>query len=153
GRAVLRGGRGDPVGVRGAGVFHARRDGLGRGERGGGAGVRRAFPSVAVFGRLQRVRPRERRQGMSSTVAPVSEPQVKQGFPRPFKRPTTVYAIAFDMDIDALRANYGDPYNNAYQEIRRVLARHGFTWQQGSVYFGGDTVTAVTCVLAAQDLA
>jgi virulence-associated protein VapD len=64
-----------------------------------------------------------------------------------------VYALAFDMDIDALRANYGDPYNNAYQEIRRVLQRHGFTWQQGSVYFGGDTVTAVTCVLAAQDLA
>jgi hypothetical protein len=29
-----------------------------------------------------------------------------------------VYAIAFDMDIEALRANYGDPYNNAYLEIR-----------------------------------
>jgi virulence-associated protein VapD len=64
-----------------------------------------------------------------------------------------VYAIAFDMDIEALRANYGDPYNNAYLEIRRVLQRHGFTWQQGSVYFGGEAVTAVTCVLAAQDLA
>lgn len=64
-----------------------------------------------------------------------------------------MYAIAFDMDIDALRANYGDPYNNAYLEIRRVLQRHGFTWQQGSVYFGGEAVTAVTCVLAAQDLA
>jgi virulence-associated protein VapD len=64
-----------------------------------------------------------------------------------------VYAIAFDMDIDALRTHYGDPYNNAYLEIRRVLQRHGFAWQQGSVYFGGETVTAVTCVLAAQDLA
>ncbi len=64
-----------------------------------------------------------------------------------------MYAIAFDMDIEQLRANYGDPYNNAYLEIRRVLQRHGFTWQQGSVYFGGPEVTAVTCVLAAQDLA
>jgi virulence-associated protein VapD len=64
-----------------------------------------------------------------------------------------VYAIAFDMDIEQLRTNYGDPYNNAYLEIRRVLQRHGFTWQQGSVYFGGESVTAVTCVLAAIDLA
>jgi virulence-associated protein VapD len=38
-------------------------------------------------------------------------------------------------------------------EIRRVLQRHGFAWQQRSVYFGGEAVTAVTCVLAAQDLA
>ena len=64
-----------------------------------------------------------------------------------------VYAIAFDMDIDSLRKAYGDPYNNAYVEIRRVLTRHGFHWQQGSVYFGDDRINAVTCVLAAQDLA
>jgi virulence-associated protein VapD len=63
-----------------------------------------------------------------------------------------VYAIAFDMDIESLRQNYGDPYNNAYLEIRRVLERHGFTWQQGSVYFGGPSINAVTCVLAAIDL-
>lgn len=75
------------------------------------------------------------------------------GFPRNFRRLGQVYAISFDMDIDALRTHYGDPYNNTYLEIRRVLERHGFTWQQGSVYFGGDSVTAVTCVLAAQDLA
>ena len=64
-----------------------------------------------------------------------------------------MYAIAFDMDIESLRQNYGDPYNNAYLEVRRVLQRHGFTWQQGSVYFGGPEINAVTCVLAAQDLA
>ncbi len=64
-----------------------------------------------------------------------------------------VYAIAFDMDIDSLKVNYGDPYNNAYYEIRRVLQRHGFTWQQVSVYFGGAQINAVTCVLAAMDLA
>lgn len=64
-----------------------------------------------------------------------------------------MYAIAFDMDIEQLRTNYGDPYNNAYLEIRRVLERHGFRWQQGSVYFGGPETNAVTCVLAAMDLA
>ncbi len=62
-----------------------------------------------------------------------------------------MYAIAFDMDIEALRANYGDPYNNAYLEIRRVLQGFGFAWQQGSVYYGSEAVTAVTCVLAAQE--
>jgi virulence-associated protein VapD len=64
-----------------------------------------------------------------------------------------VYAVAFAMDVEALRTNYGDQYNNAYLEIRHVLQRHGFAWQQGSIYFGGEAVTAVTCVLAAQDLA
>ena len=63
-----------------------------------------------------------------------------------------VYAIAFDMDIESLRKTYGDPYNNAYAEIRAVLKRHGFVWQQGSVYFGDETINAVTCVLAAMDL-
>lgn len=64
-----------------------------------------------------------------------------------------MYAIAFDMDTELLRQNYGDPYNNAYGEIRSVLKKHGFNWQQGSVYFGAETVNAVTCVLAAIDLA
>lgn len=64
-----------------------------------------------------------------------------------------MYAIAFDMDIESLRQSYGDPYNNAYGEIRKVLQRHGFTPQQGSVYFGDETINAVSCVLAAQSLA
>jgi len=63
-----------------------------------------------------------------------------------------VYAIAFDLDIDSLRKHYGDPYNNAYAEIRSVLKRHGFVWQQGSVYFGDEQINAVACVLAAIDL-
>src|SRR5438445_8159794 len=90
---------------------------------------------------------------MSQTLAPLPESKFQYGLPPSFRRTTTVYAIAFDMDIEQLRANYGDPYNNAYLEIRKVLARHGFTWQQGSVYFGSESVTAVTCVLAAMDLA
>jgi virulence-associated protein VapD len=78
---------------------------------------------------------------------------VRQGLPPEVRKEGRVYAIAFDMDIEQLRTNYGDPYNNAYLEIRRILERHEFAWQQGSVYFGGEAVTAVTCVLAAQDLA
>ena len=63
-----------------------------------------------------------------------------------------MYAIAFDMDIEQLRVHYGDPYNNAYLEIRRILEGHQFQWQQGSVYFGGPTVTAATVMLAVIDL-
>lgn len=77
----------------------------------------------------------------------------KFGAEGPSTREGRVYAIAFDMDIDSLKTNYGDPYNNAYYEIRKVLTKHGFNWQQGSVYFGGDPINAVTCVLAAMDLA
>jgi virulence-associated protein VapD len=69
------------------------------------------------------------------------------------KESTRVYAIAFDMDIESLKEHCGDPYNNAYSDIRKVLQSHGFSPQQGSVYFGDNTVNAVTCVLAAQDLA
>jgi virulence-associated protein VapD len=66
-----------------------------------------------------------------------------------------MYAIAFDMDTESLQQHYGNPsYNNAYADIRKCLTqRHGFTWQQGSVYFGGENVNAVTCVLAVIDLA
>ncbi len=63
-----------------------------------------------------------------------------------------MYAIVFDMDIESLRDSFGDPYNNAYMEIRKILQEHGFTWQQGSTYFGGDKINAVTCVLAVIDL-
>ena len=65
-----------------------------------------------------------------------------------------MYAIAFDLDTAVLQQAYGSPsWNNAYADIRRVLEARGFDWQQGSVYFGGDTVDAVTCVLAVQDIA
>ena len=66
-----------------------------------------------------------------------------------------MYAIAFDMDTNLLREVYPNPsYNNAYMDIRRVLEdEYGFEWRQGSVYFGNEKVDAVTCVLAAQELA
>jgi len=61
-----------------------------------------------------------------------------------------MYAIAFDLDTEALKTTYGgSSWNNACMDIRKELDSMGFTWQQGSVYFGGDKVNAVTCVLAA----
>ena len=90
---------------------------------------------------------------MSAVVSREAKPGlVRPGLPPSFKREGTVYAIAFDMDVEQLRVHYGDPYNNAYLEIRRVLERHGFQWQQGSVYFGGAAVTAATVMVAVIDL-
>ncbi|HEY1834798.1 MAG TPA: hypothetical protein VGG08_10195 [Solirubrobacteraceae bacterium] len=65
-----------------------------------------------------------------------------------------VYAIAFDMDTDSMRKLYGKPsWESGYGEIRDVLLRHGFSKQQGSVYFGDrGRVKAVSCVVAVQDL-
>ncbi|QEL14924.1 virulence factor [Limnoglobus roseus] len=86
------------------------------------------------------------------TARDVRPSSIRPGLPASFKRETTVYAVAFDMDIEQLRIHYGDPYNNAYLEIRRVLERHQFQWQQGSVYFGGPDVTAATVMVAVIDL-
>jgi virulence-associated protein VapD len=87
-------------------------------------------------------------------ITQLQQPLPKVQFPQTNLPPLEgrMYAIAFDMDIESLRTNYGDPYNNAYMEIKRVLQKHGFVWQQGSVYFGDERINAVTCVLAAIDL-
>ena len=45
-----------------------------------------------------------------------------------------MFAIAFDMVVAQLQKNYGDPYNNAYFEIKQVLADYDFVNLQGSVY-------------------
>jgi len=69
------------------------------------------------------------------------------------KEKTRVYAIAFDMDTESLKQLYtNDSWNNAYTDIKRILQTYGFERQQGSVYFGKESVNAVTCVLAVQDL-
>ena len=63
------------------------------------------------------------------------------------------YAIAFDLDTDTLKQSYpNSSWNNAYGDVRKVLEPLGFTWQQGSVYFGGAEMNAVKCVMAAQTL-
>lgn len=39
-----------------------------------------------------------------------------------------------------------------HDAIHQLLEIHGFAWQQGSMYFGNETINAVTCVMAAIDL-
>lgn len=64
-----------------------------------------------------------------------------------------MFAITFDLDTESLKQAYhNDSHGNAYKEIRTILTNNGFSWQQGSTYFGDETVDAVTCVLAAQEL-
>jgi len=64
-----------------------------------------------------------------------------------------MYAIAFDLDTAQLENVYpNSSYKNAYGDIRKILEPLGFHWQQGSVYFGGDDMNAVKCVLAAQQV-
>lgn len=64
-----------------------------------------------------------------------------------------MYSIAFDLDTVTLEESYDMKRPTAYSAIGRVLGRHGFYPMQGSVYFSESTVTPVTCVLAAQELA
>ena len=45
-----------------------------------------------------------------------------------------MYAIAFDMVIADLKEYYGEPYNNAYFEIKNILREYEFYNTQGSVY-------------------
>ena len=69
-------------------------------------------------------------------------------------RPPVTYAIAFDLDTETLQELYpSSSWNNAYADIRRFLEANGFDHKQGSVYFGDDTIYAVTCVIVAQKLA
>lgn len=60
-----------------------------------------------------------------------------------------MYAISFDLSVASLDEHYtGNNYNNAYGEIKKFLATKGFSRQQGSVYFGDNTVDAVKTVMA-----
>ncbi len=45
-----------------------------------------------------------------------------------------MYAIAFDMVVTDLKASYGEPYHNAYFEIKTALREFEFYNTQGSVY-------------------
>lgn len=45
-----------------------------------------------------------------------------------------MYAISFDMLIADLKQHYGEPYNNAYFEIKKELRQFDFYNTQGSLY-------------------
>ena len=59
----------------------------------------------------------------------------------------------FEMDSTVLQASYHNTsWQNACNDIGKTLRQHGFNQQQVSVHFDDDTVDAVRCVLAVQDL-
>lgn len=63
-----------------------------------------------------------------------------------------MYAITFDIDTNCLN----EKDNNAtktYTEIRKFMESNNFKWQQGSVYFGDESINAVSCVTTIQALA
>jgi len=65
-----------------------------------------------------------------------------------------MYAVTFDIDTNCLGNEYHNPSStNAYGDIRKFMESHGFDWQQGSVYFGHEDMTAVKCVIIIQKLA
>lgn len=66
-----------------------------------------------------------------------------------------MYAVTFDLDTNCLNQEYHNTSsNNAYGNIRKFMESNGFTWQQGSVYFGNaDKINAVTCITVVQRLA
>jgi len=64
------------------------------------------------------------------------------------------YAIAFDLSTERLKESYHvESHGNAYGDIRKFLTDKGFTPQQGSLYFGDETVDAVKAVVVVQELA
>lgn len=67
---------------------------------------------------------------------------------------SVVYAISFDLDTAVLEETYqNESWRNAYSDVRKALEGQGFARIQGAVYFGDESVDAVTCVLAVQSLA
>lgn len=65
-----------------------------------------------------------------------------------------MYAIVFDFDTTVLEQTYpNQSWRNAYAEVRNYLTPRGFAWQQGSTYFGDQSVDAVRCVTVVQKMA
>ncbi len=62
-----------------------------------------------------------------------------------------MYALAFDLIISNLKEHYGEPYNNAYFEIKELLKKDGFEWVQGSIYLTANDDLA-SLVKAVMDL-
>jgi virulence-associated protein VapD len=60
-----------------------------------------------------------------------------------------MYAIAFDLEIDDVKKNFGEPYNAAYDEIRQELESLDFEWKKGSVYINSNFENALTNVYKA----
>ena len=75
-----------------------------------------------------------------------------------------MFAIAFDLNVSDLKAAYGEPYNNAYYEIKNILrkmvmarrswCKYDFYNTQGSVYLTqkNDMATLFRAISALKDI-
>ena len=65
-----------------------------------------------------------------------------------------MFAIAFDLNINELKDTYGEPYNNAYYEIKTLLRKFDFYNTQGSVYLTekNDMATLFRAITALKDV-
>ncbi|MEO7786217.1 MAG: hypothetical protein ABIR77_00120 [Sphingomicrobium sp.] len=59
-----------------------------------------------------------------------------------------MYAIAFDLDTKIAAELVTGGYHYCYTQIKMVMAEHGFHRVQGSVYFGDEASSPVSCMLA-----
>lgn len=62
-----------------------------------------------------------------------------------------MYAVSFDMEISKLKEHYGEPYNPAYDEIRKTMDILGFNWVQWSLYLARENSNSLTTVYKAID--
>ena len=62
-----------------------------------------------------------------------------------------MYALSFDMEIAELKRNYWEPYNPAYDEIRKTMDNLGFNWIQWSLYLAKENSNSLTFVYKAID--
>ena len=62
-----------------------------------------------------------------------------------------MYAISFDMEVVKLKENYGEPYNPAYDEIRKTMRDLKFEWIQGNLYLATKENNNLTYVYKAID--
>ena len=62
-----------------------------------------------------------------------------------------MYAVSFDMEISKLKKHYWEPYNPAYDEIRKTMDKLGFDWVQWSLYLARESKNSLTIVYKAID--
>ena len=62
-----------------------------------------------------------------------------------------MYAISFDMEVSKLKENYGEPYNGAYDEIKKTMDKLGFNWVQWSLYLARTNENSLTTVYKSID--
>ncbi|GAA7015222.1 hypothetical protein HpCHC88_12450 [Helicobacter pylori] len=58
-----------------------------------------------------------------------------------------MYAVTFDFDTNGLNENAVN-LSKVYSDIRKFMEQHGFKWQQGSVYFGDETINATLLLVS-----